>query len=32
VLVVQVLLIWILLGLLCALLVGSAIRFGSGDE
>jgi len=28
----QVLLIWVLMGLLCALLFGAAIRFGSGDD
>jgi len=30
--VLQILLIWILFGLLCGLLFGAAIRFGSGDE
>jgi len=28
----EILLIWILLGLLCALLFGAAIRFGAADE
>jgi hypothetical protein len=30
--VLQILAIWVLLGLLVALLVGSAIRAGSGDD
>jgi len=28
----EILLIWILFGLLCALLFGAAIRFGAADE